>query len=96
MSTPIDLIVLGMVAFFEWYAQEILDPRDLVLFFIRQLALYLILQVLLHLLPFLKRIANIIWFPFRFLHVYQNQVIQLSKQLIHQVLGYHNILDHDS
>ncbi|UCG90570.1 MAG: hypothetical protein JSU57_02245 [Candidatus Heimdallarchaeota archaeon] len=70
MSTVIDLIALGLLGFFEWYAQEILNPRDLVLFFIKQLFMYLLLQLILYILPFLKRIANILWFPFRFLHVY--------------------------
>ncbi len=70
MSTVIDLIALGLLGFFEWYAQEVLNPRDLVLFFIRQVFMYMLLQMILHILPFLKRITNILWFPFRFLHVY--------------------------
>ncbi|MFX1283115.1 MAG: hypothetical protein ACFFB5_05640 [Promethearchaeota archaeon] len=70
MSTVFDLIALGLLGFFDWYVHEILDPRDLILFFIKQLFMYMLLQLILHILPFLKRIANILWFPFRFLHVY--------------------------
>ena len=70
MSTLIDLIALGFLGFFQWYAQEVLDPRDLIIFFIKQLFMYLLLQLVMYILPFLRRITNFIWFPFRFLHVY--------------------------
>jgi hypothetical protein len=70
VSSIFDLIALGVLGFFQWYAQEILNPQDLVLFLIRQLIMYVLLQLLLHLFPFLKRITNILWFPFRFVHVY--------------------------
>ena len=70
MSTVIDLIALGFLGFLEWYAYEVFNPRDLILFFFKQLIMYFLMQVVLHILPFLRRIVNLVWFPFRFLHVY--------------------------
>ena len=86
MSTLIDLIALGFLGFFQWYAQEVLDPRDLILFFIRQLFLYLLMQLIMYVLPFLRRITNFIWFPFRFLHVYLHifTAKELARNLDHK------------
>ena len=65
-----DLITLGILDFFGWYAQEIMSGSDLLKYFIRQLAMYILLQLLFLIFPFIKRAINMIWFPFSFLHVY--------------------------
>ena len=66
----LDLIVFGVGGFLEWYAYEVFHPHDLIMFFLKQLLMYFLMQVVLFILPFLRRIVNLVWFPFRFLHVY--------------------------
>lgn len=39
MATIFDLIALGIMDFFGWYAQEILGGPDLLVYFARQLAM---------------------------------------------------------
>ena len=83
MSTLIDLIVLGFLGFFEWYSGEVLDAPDLIFFFLKQLVMYLLLQIVMYILPFLQKIVNVLWFPFRALHVYLH--IQSAKEIYREI-----------
>lgn len=70
MSTIIDLIFIGFLGFLEWYSGEVLGGPDLILFFLKQLVMYILLQLVMYVLPFLQKIVNVLFFPFRALHVY--------------------------
>ncbi len=78
MSVVLDLIFLGFTGFFQWYSSEALGG-DLLVFFIKQAFMYILLQLILQIIPFLKRIVNALWFPFRFLHVYMH--VYAAKEL---------------
>ncbi|MFX0209655.1 MAG: hypothetical protein ACFFDT_26985 [Candidatus Hodarchaeota archaeon] len=82
MSTLIDLIVLGFLGFLEWYSGEVLSG-DLIFFFIKQLMMYFLLQMIMYMLPFLQKIVNVLWFPFRALHVYLH--IQTAKEIYREI-----------
>ncbi|MHA2246433.1 MAG: hypothetical protein ACXADY_15945 [Candidatus Hodarchaeales archaeon] len=78
MAVLVDLIFLSITGFFQWYSSEALGG-DLLVFFIKQLFMYILLQMILQIIPFLKRIVNALWFPFRFLHVYMH--VNAAKEL---------------
>lgn len=69
MSTWIDIIITGFMGFIGWYSEEALSAPDLLTFLAKQLTMYILLQAVLYVIPFLKKIVNLLCFPFRFLHV---------------------------
>jgi hypothetical protein len=82
VSTLFDLIALGVLGFLQWYSGEVLTG-DLLLFFIKQFVMYLLLQLIMYMLPFLQKIVNVVWFPFRALHVFLH--IQAARDIYREV-----------
>ncbi len=83
MSTIIDLVFLGFLGFFEWYSGEVLNGPDLILFFLKQLVMYILLQMVIYVVPFLQKIVNVLWFPFRALHVYLH--VHTAKEIYQEL-----------
>ncbi|MFX0084094.1 MAG: hypothetical protein ACFFAU_00335 [Candidatus Hodarchaeota archaeon] len=70
MADLLDLIVLGFDQFIKWYANEVLGEFKIIDFFVKELIIYIITQLLLYLFPVLRKLMNIIYLPFRWIHVY--------------------------
>lgn len=82
ISTIIDLIFEGFFDFLSWYAGELSGP-DILTIISRQISYYIILQLLLILFPFIKRLLNYLFFPFRWIHVYFH--ITAAKQILSEL-----------
>ena len=83
MSTVLDLIALGFLEFLQWYSKEALNGSDFIEFLAKQLFYYVILQMILYVLPFLRKILNLICLPFRWVHVYLH--VYAAKQIMQEI-----------
>lgn len=83
MASIFDLIALGALDFADWYVQAVLGEADFILFVFKQIFMYLLIQIILSLFPFLKRILNALCFPFRWNHVYLHiySAKEISREL---------------
>ncbi len=66
----LDLIYTGFFDFLTWYSQEALDGVNLIEFLSKQIMIYVLLQIAMYFLPFIRKILNVICLPFRWIHVY--------------------------
>ncbi|WP_455141170.1 hypothetical protein [Candidatus Hodarchaeum mangrovi] len=82
ISTIIDLILEGFLDFLVWYAGELSGP-DIILIVSHQVSYYIILQLILILFPFIKRLLNYLFFPFRWIHVYFH--ITAAKEILNEL-----------
>ena len=82
IPTIIDLIFEGFFNFLTWYAEELSGP-DILIILSHQVSYYIILQLLLILFPFIKRLLHYLFFPFRWIHVYFH--ITAAKQIIDEL-----------
>ncbi|NHJ01625.1 MAG: hypothetical protein EAX86_05750 [Candidatus Heimdallarchaeota archaeon] len=65
-----DIIYMGFVDFLSWYSQEALNGVNLIEFFSKQFMIYILLQIVMYFLPFIRKFLNVICLPFRWIHVY--------------------------
>ncbi len=70
MVSILDLIALGILEFGDWYAQAVLGEADFIMFIVKQFLLYMLVQIILWIFPFLQTILNKLCAPFRIVHVY--------------------------
>ena len=70
MAEFLDLIYIGFFDFLNWYSQEALDGANLIEFLSKQIMIYILLQIAMYFLPFIRKILNVICLPFRWIHVY--------------------------
>lgn len=70
MADFLDLIFIGFDQFIKWYSNVVLGEFKIVDFLVKELIIYLITQILLYLFPVLRKLMNIIYLPFRWIHVY--------------------------
>ena len=82
MVELLDLIVQGLGDFIHWYTAGI-QGENLVDFFVKQFSYYLLLQIVLYFLPFLRRILVIFFLPFRWIHVYLH--VYTAKQILKEI-----------
>ncbi|UCG03915.1 MAG: hypothetical protein JSW11_07995 [Candidatus Heimdallarchaeota archaeon] len=65
-----------------------MNGPDIIFFFLKQLVMYLLLQIVMFMLPFLQKIVNVLWFPFRALHVFLH--VQSAKEIYHELEEKHD------
>jgi hypothetical protein len=75
----IEIITLAGFDFLESYADSLLQTGNILDFLFKQFTYYILLQLALYFVPFLKRILVIFFIPFRWIHVYLH--IYAAKQL---------------
>ncbi len=83
MVEILDLIALGFLEFIQWYSNEALSGSNFLEFLAKQLFYYIILQMVLYILPFLRKILNLLCLPFRWVHVYLH--IYAAKQIMEEI-----------
>ena len=83
MLDIIDLIVTAFSDFLKWYSTEALQGENIIEFFIKQLTFYILLQMALFFIPFLKRVLVVLFLPFRWVHVYLH--VYTAKQVLREI-----------
>ncbi len=83
MVELLDLLVKSFSDFINWYAVEAIQGENFVDFFVKQFSYYILLQITLYFLPFLRRILVIFFLPFRWIHVYLH--VYTAKQILKEI-----------
>ncbi len=83
MVELLDLLVDAFGDFINWYALEAVQGENLVDFFVKQISYYIVLQIVLYFIPFLRRILMIFFLPFRWIHVYLH--VYTAKQIMKEI-----------
>jgi hypothetical protein len=83
MATIIELAIIGINQFFNWYSNEILGKFNFIDFLVKEFTLYLIVQIVLYIFPVLRKLLNIVYFPFRWIHVYLH--VYAAKQILDEI-----------
>jgi len=83
MVDLLDLIVFGSDQFIGWYSAAVLGEFDLIQFLVTELIFFIITQILLYLFPIMRKVLNIIYLPFRWIHVYLH--VYSAKQIISEI-----------
>jgi len=82
MVELIDLIAIALTDFLHWYSTEAIQGNFLE-FFIKQFTYYILLQIVLYFIPFLKRVLVIFFLPFRWIHVYLH--VYTAKEILKEI-----------
>ncbi|MFX0142196.1 MAG: hypothetical protein ACFFDN_51635 [Candidatus Hodarchaeota archaeon] len=83
MVDILDLLFLGFMEFLNWYTNEALIAPDLFVFFLKQFLFYLLLQIIMYLIPFIRKVLNIVCLPFRWVHVYLH--VYAAKEVLKEI-----------
>ncbi len=83
MVELLDLLVNGFGDFINWYTLNVVQGGNIVEFFVKQLSYYILLQLVLYFLPFLRRILMVFFLPFRWIHVYLH--VYTAKQILKEI-----------
>ncbi|MFX0050560.1 MAG: hypothetical protein ACFE8U_04640 [Candidatus Hermodarchaeota archaeon] len=83
MVNILDLVFLGFMEFLNWYTNDVLNASDLLEFFLKQFLFYLFLQIIMYLIPFIRKVLNIVCLPFRWTHVYLH--IYAAKEVLKEI-----------
>ncbi|MHA1214385.1 MAG: hypothetical protein ACTSPG_03770 [Candidatus Hodarchaeales archaeon] len=82
MSAILDTITNGFLSFISWYVEGLNGP-DFFVVFTRQITYYIMLQLITAFFPFIKRILNMLFFPFRWIHVYFH--VMAAKEILKEL-----------
>jgi hypothetical protein len=83
MVDILDLLFLGFMEFLNWYTNEALSASDIIEFFAKQFLFYLLLQIVMYLIPLIRKVLNILCLPFRWVHVYLH--IYAAKEVLKEI-----------
>ncbi|MFX0181892.1 MAG: hypothetical protein ACFE95_02320 [Candidatus Hodarchaeota archaeon] len=83
MVDLLDLLFLGFMEFLNWYTNETLKASDIIEFFTKQFLFYLLLQIVMYLIPFIRKVLNVLCLPFRWVHVYLH--VYAAKEVLKEI-----------